>query len=269
MEVVAEWDARLSRFRSDSLVSRINREAGAAWVRVDSETFDLLERCRKWKIATAGAFDICVGKTMDRLRPSSASSSPSESAVGAYELDRTSSSLRFTRGDTALDLGGIGKGFALDLAAELLREAGIERALLHGGTSSVIALGAPPTSPDGWRVDLGGEFEHASVTLRDRALSVSATHGSRGSSRAHILDPREGALLEADLHSAVCAPSASVAEVWSTALLVLAARKNGLGSCTPPTELDFAVRDPAGWLRRPSTAWFKHASVHETLALRS
>ncbi|MEO6707955.1 MAG: FAD:protein FMN transferase [Planctomycetota bacterium] len=260
MEVVAEWDARLSRFRSDSLVSRINREAGAAWVRVDSETFDLLDRCLRWRVETAEAFDICVGKSMDRLRASSAALSPGESAVGACELDRASSSLRFTRADTALDLGAIGKGFALDRAAEVLREAGIECALLHGGTSSVIALGAPPTSPEGWRVDLGPELEHATVVLRDRALSVSAARGSRGlrsqgAAKGHIVDPHDGTLLTTDARCAVCAPSATQAEVWSTAMLVLRARRGGGTAQSPavvvPDDVDCTVRDGTGAIHRP------------------
>lgn len=247
--VIEECDARLSRFRSDSLVSRINREAGAGWVQVDRETFELLERCLGWREATGGAFDVCVGKPMDRVRAGSVPSSGSdELRAGAFELDAATSSVRFTRPDTALDLGAVGKGHALDLAGECLRGAGIACALLHGGTSSVLALGAPPTSPEGWRVDLGPEFEHATAHLLDRALSVSASHSSRSpdQARLHILDPRDGSIVEARARAAVRSRSARDAEAWSTALLINSGRDDerarGIDALGLPEGLEILIR---------------------------
>ncbi|HUR28943.1 MAG TPA: FAD:protein FMN transferase [Planctomycetota bacterium] len=243
LAVIEACDARWSRFQSDSLVSRINRDAGAHWVRVDPETFDVLERCLAWKHATRGAFDVAVGAPMDRVREDC---EPAGSPAGAFELDATRSSVRFTIEGTQLDFGGVGKGAALDLAAEALREAGIERALLHGGTSSVLGLGAPPESPEGWPIGLGVEFEHRTVMLRDRALSISAARGSReGSTRVHVVDPRSGFALLGDSRCAVVAPTAAEAEAWSTALLVLAARGVDIVAETPP-QLEFALRPALG-----------------------
>jgi thiamine biosynthesis lipoprotein len=227
VERIVECDGRLSRFRSDSLVSRINREAGSAWVALDAETFELLERCARACGATEGAFDLCLGAAMDRLRAGQGLLAP----AGAFALDPARRAVRFTAPGTALDLGAVAKGFALDRAAELLRAAGIERALLHGGTSSVLALGAPPDRPEGWPVGLGPEFAERVVSLRDRALSISAVRGSRGPAgdaaargQVHVLDPREGRRLRAQGRAAVLAASAEEAEIASTALLVLVDR---------------------------------------------
>lgn len=227
LAVIEDCDGRWSRFAKDSLVARVNREAGERWVRLDAETFELLSRCLAWTRASDGAFDVCVGRAMDRLR----AGETEPGAAGAFELDPERRAVRFTRPDSALDLGAIAKGFALDLAAASLREAGVTRALLHGGTSSVLALGAPPESrespesPGGWRIGLGPEFGAETVALRDRALSISAARGSRDlEARPHVLDPRDGRVLTRDLRVAVSAEAAAEAEAWSTALVVLQAR---------------------------------------------
>lgn len=236
LELIESADARYSRFRSDSLISRINREASTAAVRVDPQTFQLLARCLELRQATDGAFDVCVGVPMDRLRADAACGTPGRS--GAFELDERTSSLRLCSTHAALDLGAIGKGFALDLAAAQLRELGISSALLHGGTSSVIAFGPAPepaapaggvglgeSDPRGFGVSLGPAFQGASVNLRDGALSVSAAQQHReATTGAHVLDPRSGRALGGALRAAVCTNSAADAEAWSTALLVLAAR---------------------------------------------
>ena len=110
--------------------------------------------------------------------------------------------LRFAREGVMLDLGAIGKGYAVDRAVTLLREAGVTSALLHGGTSTIYGLGHPPDS-EMWKVAL--EYPHAegeentaphlaTVTLRDEALSVSAIWGRSfkkgGKTFGHVLDRR-------------------------------------------------------------------------------
>lgn len=256
LAIIEECDAHYSRFRSDSLLSRINREAGHAWVRVDPQTFELLAACASFQQSSDGAFDICVGRAMDLLRESSQDRGGDRLCeAGVFELDAGSSCVRFTRPGTVLDLGGIAKGHALDLAAEFLTEAGILRAFLHGGTSSVIALGAPLELPRGWRVDLGAEFHGAAADLKQRSLSLSAARrktcareSSLGS--AHVLDPRSGIALSGAARAVVSMRSARAAEAWSTALLVLAARETGLerelSELDLPRDFECLVADPVG-----------------------
>src|SRR6185503_18822078 len=119
---------------------------------------------------------------------------------GLVELDERASTVRFRREGVMIDLGAIGKGYAIECAVEVLRDAGVTSALLHGGTSTVYGLGTPPESSE-WKVAIGrpldesgsspglipaegqapggmplpsGDALLAVVALRDEALSVSA-----------------------------------------------------------------------------------------------
>jgi len=226
LEEIERCDARWSVFRSDSLLARVNREAFVHDVLLDSDTFELLEACLRFQQDTQGAFDIAVGARMHEFRCGALS--PATALCGAFELDAVRRSVRFTRAGTQLDLGAIAKGEALERAAAALREAGVERALLHGGTSSVLALGAPSDAA-GWHVRLAGfDSKSADVELCERALSVSAPHGRtlrvNECDVGHVLDPRTGAPLAPGARCAVLGASARECEAWSTASLVLLAR---------------------------------------------
>ncbi|MDH3687440.1 MAG: FAD:protein FMN transferase, partial [Myxococcales bacterium] len=134
-------------------------------------------------------------------------------------------SARLIRSGMALDLGGLGKGFALDeLKAGL--EGEVEGALLDFGRSSMLALGR---AVDGkpWRLLVGGGpgEPHGTLELRERALSVSSSLGRYtvidNQRYGHVIDPRSGLALREGRFAAVLAPSAAEAEAWSTALLIL------------------------------------------------
>jgi thiamine biosynthesis lipoprotein len=135
---------------------------------------ECLEIARRMHDRTRGAFDISVGSGLDGL-----DLVPEDFTV----LART--------GGVQLDLGGIGKGYAVDRVAELLEEWEISRALIHGGWSSVLAL-EPPPDADGWPLTLsapepGEQRVLARISARQKALSASGTQ-----KRDHILDPRTG-----------------------------------------------------------------------------
>lgn len=214
---ISEWDARLSLFKSDSLLAHVNREAAARAVRVEPGTFELLSTCARLLVQSEGAFDAGLGRAMAaagfRGEDARAAARPG-AGFAAVELDASAHSVRFTDPSVQLDLGGIAKGFALDRAGEVLREAGVESALLHGGTSTVLALGAPPGAA-GWRVALDADPAAPRAVLFDRALSVSAQHGRRN-------EVGVGHVLRASVaRAAVEAPDATLADAWSTAVLVL------------------------------------------------
>jgi thiamine biosynthesis lipoprotein len=147
----------------------------------------------------------------------------------AFELDDASRSIRLLEPGVVLDLGAIAKGHALDVAVRVLREADVDCALLHGGTSSVHAMGAPPDSA-GWGIRLAHAPQAPPRVLRNRALSVSGTTGpvAVGGSRAHLRDGRDGSIVRPDRFAMVEGHSAREADGWATAIAVLGHRPAGL-----------------------------------------
>jgi len=193
LEIVRECDARWSRFRRDSYLAFLEREALQRAVPLDPDAFEVFATALDVWRQSDGAFDIAWRSA--------------EGSSAALELDRERRTLRL-HAPLALDLGALAKGHALDLARAHLMASGVERALLHGGTSSIAAIGS------GWKVALAGSTRV--LELGDESLSVS---GQRA--RGHVVDPHRKAPVERAGLAWVRAPSGLVAEVWSTAALVL------------------------------------------------
>jgi thiamine biosynthesis lipoprotein len=230
LEEIARVEAELSAFRRDSILTHLNAEASKRPVRVDGETFRFLARAGELAAATEGAFDLTIGALMEPLRAGRPLTAIARRRVGfrRVRLDADAQTVKFTAAGVRLDPGAIGKGHAVDRAVRLLREAGVARALLHGGTSSVYGLGAPPGAR-AWRVAVQDPMDPdgrlAEVALRDRALGVSCLYGRvfvRGEERhGHVIDPRRGRPVDHTVLAAVVAESATDADALSTGLLVL------------------------------------------------
>lgn len=244
-EALAEIDrieAQLSLYRPTSEIAHVNTRAARETVRVSPEVFALLERARDLSNSTGGAFDITIaplvrcwgfmGGTGAMPDPQTIAEARAKVGFNQVELDRHTFTVRFARDGVMLDLGAIGKGHAIERAVELLRDAGVTSALLHGGTSTVhaigqqadgtpwrIALERPPASPESAAELL------ASIPLVDEALSVSAVWGRSfddgGRRYGHVIDPRTGQPTEAALLCALVLPSATETDALSTALLTL------------------------------------------------
>jgi thiamine biosynthesis lipoprotein len=236
LQEIVRLEAQLSAYRASSVISWINAHAHDRAVKVEPGTFALLQRCVELSEKTDGAFDITVGPLLKAWRfvgetdalPSPGLVADARARVGHehLRLDPDASTIRFGRAGMRLDLGAAGKGFAIDAAMAVLASHGVERALLHGGTSSVHALGAPPEGP--WRIGwAGGGGQRRTFTLRDSALSVSAVHGrsfgSDGRVCGHVPDPRLGVPVESAESAVVTGPRSLECDVLSTALLVLGA----------------------------------------------
>jgi FAD:protein FMN transferase len=229
---IARLEDRLSLFRPSSDVAGINAAASLRAVKVAPSLFSLLQRTVELSAAADGAFDITVGP-LTRLWKRASAIPPVSAIENARHrvgwqhliLDANDSTIRFARPGMTIDLGAAGKGYAVDRAIAVLQSHGVARALLHGGTSSVHALGAPRGEGAwrvGWSGDTGNVFE-----LRDGALSVSAVHGRRFSSGGreygHVVDPRTGWPTEKSLSAVVTGPASFDCDALSTALLVLGA----------------------------------------------
>jgi thiamine biosynthesis lipoprotein len=237
LDEVDRVDRLLSHYRDDSPLSRLNREAASGPVAVASELVELLDVCLRWSRASDGAFDVTVGPLMkawgffrDEGRlPDERQIQAALAAVGYRHvvLDRERGTLRFDRPGVELDLGGIGKGYAVDRVVELLRRRGIASALVNLGGSSVYGLGAPPGAA-AWPVAIQDPRdpgrEALSVGLRDRALSISGGYArcfeKDGVTYSHIMDPRTGRPVQGVLSVAVLSASATDGDALDNVLFV-------------------------------------------------
>jgi thiamine biosynthesis lipoprotein len=234
LDEIARLDAQLSFYRSSSDVSCINGRAAFEPVLVEPRLFELLERCLALSAATDGAFDITIAPLMKAWGFTSGSGTyPDPAAIARaralvgftrIELDSGRRTVRFARPGMLIDLGSAGKGYAVDRAIARLRENGVQCGLLHGGTSSVHAIGAPRGS-DGWRIGWspdGGPGR--TFDLHDSALAVSAVHGKafRAAGRVfgHVMDPESGEPADVTTSAVVTGPNSLVCDALSTALLV-------------------------------------------------
>jgi thiamine biosynthesis lipoprotein len=213
-------------------------------VRVSPPVFRLLEQARQLSRETDGAFDITIaplvrcwgfmGGTGRMPTPEAVAAARSRIGWHRVQLDSANFTVRFEQEGVMLDLGAIGKGYAIERAAEILRDDGVTSAILHGGTSTVHAIGRPPDA-DAWKIAIERPVEVAAspppllatVPLRDESLSVSAVWGrsfqSGDKAYGHVIDPRTGQPAEAALLAAVVLPSATETDALSTALLTLGA----------------------------------------------
>ncbi|MEM7628837.1 MAG: FAD:protein FMN transferase [Planctomycetota bacterium] len=204
LDLAEDWHARLTRFEPGSPVWLINERAGSdAATPVDGLMIELLSSCARLVHATGGAFDPTRAGEMDAL-----------------EVDADAMTARLKRPGVSLDFGAAGKGAALDDMARTLRSLGVTSALLHGGTSGVIAIGSAPGEPedaDGWGVCAGGR----AVRLRDEALGVSAPAAGDAAGTSHLIDPATGKRVSrAAPPAALICERALDADAWSTALAV-------------------------------------------------
>lgn len=262
---IEDLHARLSCFSRASVVSHLNQHGFPGPVALDRETFDLLALARDIWRDSDGAFDITVAPLMRALgfREGGAPQNSAVNPIGMnlIELDDAACTARFTQAGVAIDLGAIAKGYALDCAAAILREADIDCALLHGGTSTVVAIGSPPDegTNGGWRVRIHDELEPHDVMLRDAALSVSAPRGRvverDGATIGHVLDPRTRRPAAGAMCAAAIAESAAVADAWSTALLVTAGR---------PADMPGSIRS----IVRCGATWYDSEAAENRIATR-
>lgn len=188
-------EQELSRFIDNSDIGRINAAAAGDVIVVSPDTMACLIAAEEAYDLTDGAFDVTVGPLV-RLWKTGQPTPEATAALlqtqkgRAYSLTPDAMSVTVLRDNVGLDLSGVAKGYALDRMADILREWGIDRALVHGGTSTVLAMGAP-VERDGWPVVLSNPYNPAErlarLELAHQTLSCSGL--DRGS---HIINPTTG-----------------------------------------------------------------------------
>jgi len=158
---IERLEGQLSLYRNTSEIAHLNARAAREAVRVSPALFRLLEQARRLNEETNGAFDITIaplvrcwgfmGGTGQRPAPEAIEAARAKVGMHLVEMNAANFTVRFARDGVMLDLGAIGKGYAIDQAVDILREAGVTSAILHGGTSSVYAIGHPPDA-EHWKV---------------------------------------------------------------------------------------------------------------------
>lgn len=254
LDEIDRIESQLSRYMPTSQIARANRLAALQPVKLDPQVFQLLEDCIQWHQQTRGAFDItagpllkCWGFTDGQYRePSRDTIESTLEHVGIHhiQLEPGSHTISFDTEGVTLDLGAVGKGYAMERAKEILADYEIESAILHGGTSTICAVGTPPDDV-AWHVgivrpekDLASPFADRSATaqpssvsdlltsvaLTDASLSISAVWGKSFQSGdrtfGHIIDPRNGYPVSDQWLTAIVHENALSSDVLTTAMLV-------------------------------------------------
>ncbi|MFO0809371.1 MAG: FAD:protein FMN transferase [Gemmataceae bacterium] len=238
--LIDRLEAQLTGYRDTSEVCRLNYIAAAAPVPVERGLFKLLSDAQRLSTSTGGAFDITAGPLIKAWGffhrqgriPSQEEIANAMKSVGMahVSLDPDRRSVRFDRRGVEINLGSIGKGYALDRVARRMQKRWKQpSALLNGGTSSVLAVGNPPNDPRGWLVGLKHPDQSnrrlAILRLRDRAMASSGTtfqHFDYNDRRfGHLLDPRTGRPAHGIALATALAPTAAAADALATAFFVL------------------------------------------------
>lgn len=241
-DLIDRLEEQLTVYRDTSEIAAINRRAAAEPVAVELRLFALLEQAVELHRQTHGAFDITSGaltKVWGFFRrqgavPAEGDLAAALSSVSSQflELDSTGHTVRFKKSGIELNLGAIGKGYALDRAAETMGAAGIGDFLWHGGQSSILARGSQATrgsAEPGWLVGvrhpMRPEKQIIEIRLYNRALGTSGAGTQffrhRGRRYGHIIDPRNGWPADGVISTTVLAPTAAEADALATAFYIL------------------------------------------------
>lgn len=234
---IRRLDGLLSNYKPTSEWSEVNRRAGQAPVRISQELFDLLASCVEYSRQSEGGFDITVGPLMkiwgfykkEGRMPHRSEIRGALANLGwqNIELDAKARTVRFKVPGLELDPGGIGKGYAADRVAAILRDAGIQSAFLSASTSTLYAIGTPP-GEKGWHVRIDHPKDRkrmvAELWLKDESMSTSGNYEKffevGGRRYSHIMDPRSGYPSEGMISVSVVAPRAIDSEAWTKPVYV-------------------------------------------------
>src|SRR5215813_9533346 len=237
LDEIDRLEAQLTVFRESSEITYINRNAAQEAISVESALYELLALCHKLHRDTLGAFDITSGPLTrcwgflrrEGRKPTLAEIEQARCLVGSEKLvlDAATRSVRFSRPGMEINLGSIGKGYALDRVAESMANQ-VETALLNAGASSMRALGAGERQQPGWEVGLRHprytNRRLALLRLRDCSLSTSGSEEQffehEGQRFGHIIDPRSGWPADQVTSVTVVASSAAISDALATAFFV-------------------------------------------------
>lgn len=226
-------EGELSRYVESSDIARANRLASGETIAVGQDALECLLLAADVSLATGRAFDPSYASERTRDFPSD---------LPPFTLDPATYTLTSHAVRLHLDLGAIGKGYALDRLAETLREWAITTACLNSGGSTALALGRPG-GESGWPIGIGEDAAHRTIPLADASLSGSGT-AVKG---AHLIDPRAGAAARRNARVWALAPGAAQSDALSTAFFVMDEAEIA-AFCAVHPQIGAAFTDPSGRL---------------------
>jgi thiamine biosynthesis lipoprotein len=231
---IANLDRVMSNYDVESDLSHLDRSAHFRVARVPPDLFRAIQDSLIYSRLSNGKYDVTVAPLVDLWKaamvtgqaPSRAQISRLRKCVGYQKVQLIPpDSIEFHSGCMRIDLGSIGKGYAVDRAVEVLHTYGIRNALIDAGGSTLYGMGAPP-GQSGWRVrlcDPSGRIE-PEVILHDESISTSEQEKTsliEPRVFGHIVDPTTAQPLRSDFAVSVVTPSATASDGLSTTLLLL------------------------------------------------
>jgi thiamine biosynthesis lipoprotein len=248
LEEIHKVDDLMSDYKSDTDISRVNREAYEKPVQVSEPTFEVLQRSIEFSRMTDGAFDVTVGPLVALFRkaketkvaPSEEQIAQAKSKVGfeKLKLDSKDRTVRFSEKGMLLDLGGIAKGYAIDKAIEAARRCGAIGAMVDIG-GDVRCFGLPPKGRDYWLIGLqdpnsaiegmeGGGLRLV-LKITNEAVATSGDYQQfviiEGKRYSHIMDRKTGKSAESLSSVTIITDNATDADALATAVSVMGAEK--------------------------------------------
>ena len=231
---IVRIDDVLSNFKPESALSQLNRSAHFHTEKVPSDLYRFIEQSLQFSKLSGGKFDLTVGPLVNLWKaalsgesmPSAAQQEQARACVGYEKIELTPpDQITFQSSCLQLDPGSIGKGYAVDRAAEILRSQGIQDALINAGGSTMMAMGSPP-GQTAWRIQLRDPSNQIRpyVLLKDQSISTSeqTPRSLLGrDSAGHIVDPDTGRPLDTQFAVSVVASTGALSDGFSTTLLLL------------------------------------------------
>ena len=234
---IVRMDDLMSNYKAESALSHLNRSAHFHAESVSPDLYRVIERGLQLSKLSDGKFDITIAPLVNLWKaspvgdsvPSPAEQRQAQSCVGYDKIELIPpDQIMFRSSCLQLDLGAIGKGYAIDRAAEVLHSLRIENAFLNAGGSTIVAMGSPPGQV-AWLVRLRDPshrfdpyvmLKNGSVSTSEQTPQSLLGHDSPG----HIIDPSTGKPLETQFAVSVIAPTGTMSDGLSTTLLLLGPR---------------------------------------------
>jgi FAD:protein FMN transferase len=231
---IARIDDLLSNYKPESALSHLNRSAHFHSEKVPPDLYGVIDEAVRFSRLSQGKFDISVAPLVDLWKsalsgeatPSAEQQQKVRQCVGYEKIElNPPDRIAFRSSCLRLDLGAIGKGYALDKAGEMLRSAGIRNALINAGGSTMLALGSPP-GQTAWLVHLRDPSHKIDpeVMLKDQSISTSEQSALSFlgiDSPGHIVDPETGRPVRTEFAVSVVAKTGTLSDALSTTLLLL------------------------------------------------